>query len=428
MKKFNYLALLLVGLIFWACGGGELPSEYRGYKKLQTGIHYKYFENKDGEAPAEGDLVEFNSVILKNDYVMSSSYNQNQSEFRLMTGEKTGTPIERVLPLMSKGDSLSVVILVDSLEKLPKGFVPGEWMEIRVKCEDLISKKERTEIAKQSIANLDKHPNGLFYWKQYKNTGGQKAQQGDEVQFYMTLRRGDKVNYSTRKGLPDMISIPKDARNISPLHIVMQEMAAGDSVTAAFEISRLAPDMQLSMQQSQLYPGDFMVMDVGVISVKDEATKQKELAAAQAKVEKEKADAIRRGKQQDVKIPQLIKQYQAKKLKLEKTPAGVQYLIHEKGTGPVVKKGQTVSVHYTGFLTNSSKKFDSSLDKGLTLNFEAGQGKVIRGWDDVILKFPIGTKATIFIPYHLAYGEQGRGEVIPPYANLTFYIEVLGVR
>jgi hypothetical protein len=105
MKKFNYLALLLVGLIFWACGGGELPSEYRGYKKLQNGIHYKYYVNEDGDTPAEGDLVEFNSVILKNDYVMSSSYNQNQSEYRLITGENQGTPIERVLPLMSEGDS-----------------------------------------------------------------------------------------------------------------------------------------------------------------------------------------------------------------------------------------------------------------------------------------------------------------------------------
>ncbi len=430
IKYNNYLALLFVGLIFWACGGGSnLPNQYKGYTALQKGIHYKYFvQNENGAKPTTGDLVTFHSVVLKDDYVVSSTYNNKKPEFRLIGTENKGTPIERVLPLLAEGDSISVVILVDSLAELPKGFVLGEWMELRVKMEKITNKTEREALAKNTLNGLEPHPNGNFNWKQHRSTNGRKAKRGDEIQFYMTLRKGDQINYQSRKGLPDMISIPKEDYNISPLHLVMQEMSAGDSATAAFEISKLSPDMQASMAQSQFFPGDMMIMDVGIISIKDEATKLRELKAAQAKVEKEQADAKQRGKQQDVKLPQLIKQFNAKKLKTQKTDSGIHYVIHQKGTGPAVQKGQTVSVHYTGFTTNTSKKFDSSLDKGLTLNFVAGEGNVIAGWEEAIALFPIGTKATIFIPYHLAYGEQGYKDIIPPYANLTFYIEILGVR
>jgi FKBP-type peptidyl-prolyl cis-trans isomerase FkpA len=111
------------------------------------------------------------------------------------------------------------------------------------------------------------------------------------------------------------------------------------------------------------------------------------------------------------------------------TPSGLQYLDTTEGTGAVATKGQSVSVHYTGWLYNDNTqgaKFDSSKDRGEPFVFHLGAGMVIRGWDEGVAGMKVGGVRTLIIPAALGYGARGAGGVIPPNATLKFDVELLG--
>jgi FKBP-type peptidyl-prolyl cis-trans isomerase FkpA len=109
-----------------------------------------------------------------------------------------------------------------------------------------------------------------------------------------------------------------------------------------------------------------------------------------------------------------------------KTASGLQYWDLKKGTGPVAKAGQTVKVHYTGWLTDG-KKFDSSVDRNEPFEFKLGAGMVIRGWDEGVAGMKVGGKRQLRIPPDLGYGARGAGGAIPANATLVFDVELLGV-
>jgi len=97
------------------------------------------------------------------------------------------------------------------------------------------------------------------------------------------------------------------------------------------------------------------------------------------------------------------------------------------GTGPTPKKGDKISVHYTGWLTNG-KKFDSSVDRKEPLVFQIGIGKVIKGWDQGVITMKVGGKRKLTIPPELAYGNQNiGGGLIPPKSTLIFEVELLKI-
>jgi FKBP-type peptidyl-prolyl cis-trans isomerase len=109
------------------------------------------------------------------------------------------------------------------------------------------------------------------------------------------------------------------------------------------------------------------------------------------------------------------------------TPSGLKYTDIETGEGTEARKGQTVSVHYTGWLENGTK-FDSSLDRRNPFSFALGGGQVIPGWDEGVAGMKIGGKRRLTIPADLGYGVRGAGGVIPPNATLIFEVELLGVK
>jgi FKBP-type peptidyl-prolyl cis-trans isomerase FkpA len=108
------------------------------------------------------------------------------------------------------------------------------------------------------------------------------------------------------------------------------------------------------------------------------------------------------------------------------TPSGLTYQELTEGTGAEAKKGDDVSVHYTGWLMDGTK-FDSSKDRNEPFDFPLGAGHVIKGWDEGVAGMKVGGKRKLTIPPSLGYGARGAGGVIPPNATLQFEVELLGL-
>jgi len=110
----------------------------------------------------------------------------------------------------------------------------------------------------------------------------------------------------------------------------------------------------------------------------------------------------------------------------ERLPNGLRIRMLNVGSGPKPTRGQQVSVHYTGRFAGG-QVFDSSFSRNKPIQFKAGAGQVIEGWDEAMLHLPEGSKAELYIPSDLAYGSRGAGGVIPPHTPLVFEVEMVKV-
>lgn len=110
------------------------------------------------------------------------------------------------------------------------------------------------------------------------------------------------------------------------------------------------------------------------------------------------------------------------------TSSGLGIIDISEGSGATPEAGQTIVVDYTGWLSDGGTKFDSSVDRGTPFEFVLGAGKVIPGWDEGLATMKVGGKRRLIIPAGLAYGEQGRPPTIPANAELTFDVELLGIK
>lgn len=114
----------------------------------------------------------------------------------------------------------------------------------------------------------------------------------------------------------------------------------------------------------------------------------------------------------------------AKRPEVKTTSSGLQYEILEPALGVKPAATSTVEVHYEGRLLDGTV-FDSSYQRGQTISFPLN--RVIAGWTEGLQLMSVGAKYKFYIPYNLAYGEQGAGQSIPPYATLIFTVELKGI-
>lgn len=111
----------------------------------------------------------------------------------------------------------------------------------------------------------------------------------------------------------------------------------------------------------------------------------------------------------------------------QEAPSGIFYIVEKEGKGPLPKKGDDIKLHYTGTLLLNGEKFDSSVDRGQTLNFKYKVQSLIQGFNEGVGMANEGTKIKVIMPYNMAYGAGARGNVISAYSDLIFDIDMVEV-
>jgi FKBP-type peptidyl-prolyl cis-trans isomerase FkpA len=254
---------------------------------------------------------------------------------------------------------------------------------------------------------------GLEYEHHVKNDG-RKPKEGDILTMNFAM-------YGKSKGKDTLLQ--STYKNPTPVEMPYANLAQADALTKSLGIASAGDSLTIYVNADTLMKGNrpefidagsemrLVVKMIKILS-NDEYVKEME-----KKMEAQKAI------DEDI-----VKKYVTdNKLEAKRTESGLYYVVTAEGTGASPKQGEQVSVHYTGTLLNG-EKFDSSVDRGEPLNFAHNAGQMIKGFDEGVALLKKGGKASLILPSHLAYGAQGAGGRIPPFAVLRFDIELVDIK
>jgi FKBP-type peptidyl-prolyl cis-trans isomerase FkpA len=260
---------------------------------------------------------------------------------------------------------------------------------------------------------------------------GDKLKLNDVITFNVIQKTDKDSVLSTSYGAPQapkmQVQAPESINDPVQLRLmeVLPFIGLNDSVLIKIPIDSLIKGHEES--RPPFFPkGSFLNLYIKVINVQSLND-----AIAERNAEVAKINAA--------EVADVNKYITDNKLIVKTTASGLKYTITKTGLKPKPMAGDTVFVNYTGKLLNG-KIFDSSIQAdavkgGLSqpgrtyepIKFVVGTGQVIKGWDEGLLLVNEGGKATLVIPSALAYGEQGGGDVIPPFSPLVFNVEITKV-
>ncbi|WP_235296063.1 FKBP-type peptidyl-prolyl cis-trans isomerase [Portibacter marinus] len=266
---------------------------------------------------------------------------------------------------------------------------------------------------------------GGFKYKLINEGEGETPNENDFVFFHVNMMADNNEQFNSRDtGQESMIQL-KEQPNANIITQAMQEILAtasvGDSVVLMVPTD--------SLKNLGFPPGDTTKMlsyNIRITNIMDEDSYNNQVEAERIESET-KAEEVRQRLPEIEQFVQETYRYIASGKagdNIQETESGLQYIIHEEGTGEELDPGDIATVHYYGVLKSDGSMFDNSFQRGQEFQFKIGSGQVIRGWDEGLALLRGGSKATLIIPYEQAYGAAGRPPSIPEKADLIFYIEV----
>jgi len=381
---------------------------------------YKFFVDKKGESPKVGDLVTFSETVFLNEKEISSTDELGIKEIILPSEEILTRPLPpnyEILFQMSKGDSVVVTQELKDLKNLPEGFTTEDQIKYAVKLID-ITPKEKLASAKKKDKTASNYPYQIF-----KKTGNITAQPGDRIRYREYRYINTELEEETPMDKPLQAFLPARRTIPNPPPGDYEALLLG-GIGDSLHLDQLligAERLPKNLKETDTINYRIQIVDV---FTPGEFEIEKVLQAVKAQQLK-KETIERKGAIEKTTLSNIEK---FKKGELEDdliyTHSGLKYILHEKGNGKKTSPLQKVEVQYMGFLPDG-KIFDSTFDDGNSFKFSLGTEKVIKGWNEGISKLTVGSKATFFVPYQLAYGRAGWYGKIPRRADLVFYIELL---
>lgn len=266
---------------------------------------------------------------------------------------------------------------------------------------------------------------GLEY-TYFRQGEGQQPDSGQVLTVHMMYAtEDDSVIFDSRKqNVP--LGVPAQDPNMEGMLAEgFQMLKKGDSVKFVVPAENFFTKTARMPVPGEINEESNLIFHVGVEDVLSEEA-FREVQMEQYKKQQEEALA---GQQEQLEADLLtIEEFlEQNNIDAQKAEAGLYYVEEQEGTGPEVKEGDEVTVHYRGKLLDGTP-FDASYDRGEPFTFQVGEGMVIRGWDEALQELRQGSKATLYIPSPLAYGPRSAGPVIKPNSILIFDVEVLDVK
>ena len=367
------------------------PIVLEGATTTSSGLQYLEIKAGQGQAPTKGDIITMNYIVsLPDGTELANTFNINKPVTTVW-----GT--ERILPGWDEGIGLMKVggrskfILPPQLAfgEQGSGSVPPN-SELVVEME-LISSEAPPAPADVAVADFTTTTSGLQYYDLTTGKGADAIQNGSVSTSYIVWVKTDSgyqyIDQSGERGPVTFVLGRGDT--VFP---GWEEGVSGMKVGGKRQLV-IPPALAMGEQGNGLIgPNSTLVMEIELTNVQEPRTA--------TKVEENK---------------------------FTKTESGLKYYDLVEGTGASPTQGQTVVVHYTGWLVDGTQ-FDSSLDRGEPFRFELGTGSVIPGWDEGVATMKVGGKRQLVIPPNLGYGEQGAGSSIPPGATLIFEVELIEIQ
>lgn len=291
---------------------------------------------------------------------------------------------------------------------------------------------------KVDLSDMKDLGNGLMYKLVKDAPGTLHPVVGGGVEIHLQNIVDDSLIYSSRQafdGRPSSFKVPPVQYEGDVLQALML-MTPGDSAVIAIPVDSLMAHGQPEMPWMRRNSPQKLVYTIVLASVispeqlqREEEAKRKNMEEMQRKAQEDAAaHAAKQGPIDDKLITDYLKEH---KIKTQKTEQGLYYKITKEGDGAQPQPGQQVYVMYTGKLLNGNV-FDSNMDPkyGHTdpFDFKLGEGRVIKGWDIGIGLLKKGTKATLYIPSTLAYGQRAMGPDIPANSVLIFDVELTDIK
>ncbi|NND35294.1 MAG: hypothetical protein HKN76_22085 [Saprospiraceae bacterium] len=256
------------------------------------------------------------------------------------------------------------------------------------------------------------------------STNGPKPVPGEYAYFHIVMRHGDSVlNSSYGSDQIPRIKIPTEEEYTKETPIIIDALALmseGDSATLFFPTDSL-DDIPPAFAHIKL-----IEYDLNFLEIKTDEEFKEEMQAVLKEREEQIAEAQAIRPEIVEKAAQALAAYNAGNLpNLQKTDSGLEYVIHDEGTGDLPAPGDMVSVHYYGTFMDG-KRFDDSYEMGEPYTFPLGQQRAIAGWDVGIALLNEGATASFFIPPALGYGEAGYMD-IPGNTPLYFRVQLMSI-
>ncbi|GAA4844863.1 FKBP-type peptidyl-prolyl cis-trans isomerase [Algivirga pacifica] len=441
-KKQAIIALAAMATTFTACNDADK------LKTTKSGYKYYHKVNTKGEKPGVNDIVEFHfSVYNSNDSLLFASDRDAISAPRVAL-ERSGSPyLKEIFRVGAKGDSLLFEEKSQTIfgPQIPPYTQPNEDIKLGVKIIDIMSPEEAEEKQKQQEeemkAKIEEHKTlddeEIAKYLKENNLEGTKTENGVYIVFD---KKGDGPIPTNNEFIKVMLkgmtldgkSLGKDPQEPVTFPIGRQQIRGLDE---GFKQIPKGSQATIYVPSGLAFGPQRVSEDIGAFSILKFEVEMMDILNKEEYQAEQKALAEKRRLEQEAKVKehvniddQLIQEYlKENNIDAQKTESGLYYVITEKGDGTKPTPGDTVDIHYTGTLL-SGEKFDSSLDRGQPFSTVIGKGRVIKGWDEGVVLLPTGSKATFFIPSHLAYGSRGAGAMIKPFSVLKFDVELLGIK
>lgn len=367
------------------------PITLEGATTTDSGLQYLEITAGTGEAPKKGNIITLNYIaslpdgtVLADTYTQGSPVSTVWGEDRLLPGWEEG------VGLMKVGEKAKIVIPPDLAfgDQGSGSIPPGTQIVIEM---ELLAVKPAPSPTTVAATDFTKTESGLQYYDIKVGEGNEAAKNftvSTNYILWVKSESGHKYIAESEEGNPVKFIVGRGDTVFPGWDEGVTGMKVGGK-----RLLIVPAELGLGEQSNDLIPAN------SVLVLEIELT--------------------------DAKEPRLAMKVDEKDYK--KTDTGLKYYDITPGTGASPQAGQTVTVHYTGWLEDGTQ-FDSSVDRGEPFTFVLGQGDVIPGWDEGVATMKVGGKRQLVVPANLAYGDSGAGSVIPPGATLIFEVELLSIQ